>query len=115
MVGFFGTEPPITTGPAMSAGFPVTVGGTVTAAAQRWTFLELHLSSIARLKQLQVVFIVTIETVIVPVVLSMSHCDICMLLGNNEVEVRVKSQNRWLALFMACIAVEVREIRLHSN
>lgn len=71
--------------------------------------------SIARLQQLQVAFIVAIETVVIPVVLPMRHHNVGMFLRNNQVEIRVKTQNRRLSLFMAAIAVEIRKVRLHLD
>ena len=71
--------------------------------------------SIARLQQLQVALIVAIETVVIPIVLPMGHHNVGMFLRNNQVEIRVKTQNRRLSLFMAAIAVEIREIRLHPD
>ena len=71
--------------------------------------------SIARLKQLQVVFIVAVETVVIPVVLPMSHHNAGMFLWNNQIEIRVKTQSRRLTLFVAPIAIEVRKVLLHLD
>ena len=106
---------PVAAGPAMRAGFPVAVCRTMAATAERSAFHKLQLAAIARLKLLQVVLIVAIETQVVPVVTPVPHHHVRMLLRDQEVVFLIKPQRRRLAVLMARITIKIRKIRLGSD
>src|SRR5436853_7577346 len=69
---------PVAASAPVGAGFPITISGSVTTATERRAVRQLQMTTVARLKLLQVGLIVTIETKAVPVVASMSHHDLRM-------------------------------------
>jgi hypothetical protein len=70
---------------------------------------------IPSLQQDQVLLVMAIEAVVVAIVAPVSHDDIRVFLGNDEVLIRIEAQGRRFAFFMATVAIEVREIRLHLD
>src|SRR5215471_17575529 len=64
---------PITADPAMRARFPIAVRRPMTTATQPRAFGKFQLMPIAGLEHLQIVFVMTIETEIVPVVTAVPH------------------------------------------
>ena len=87
------------------------IGRAMAAAAKPGAVLKLHHLSVAGLQQLEIGFVVAVETVVVPAVLAVPHHDVGMLLGNDQVLLRVEAQRRRFALLVAGIAVEVRQVR----
>src|ERR1035437_1457315 len=54
--------------PTVGPGFPVAIRGAVAAAAKLGAVLELQFAAVARLQQREVIFVVAVETIIVPAV-----------------------------------------------
>src|ERR1044071_1804445 len=98
---------PITAGAPVDAGLPIAVRGAVTAPAERRAFRQLQFAPIARLQQVQIRFVMAIETNVVPIMPSVAHDDVGVLLGNHQVVVGIEAQGRGLALLLAAVAVEV--------
>ena len=68
---------------------------------------KLHGPSIARLQSFEVHLIVAIETVVVPIVSAVAHDNIGVLLRHDDGAVRIETEGRWLAFFVASVAVEI--------
>ena len=82
----------------------------MTAAAEGGAVVKRKFPTISRLKYFEVVFVVAIETVVVPLVRAVMHHYVRMFFGNDEILVFVKTQSGRLTFFMAYIAIEVRQI-----
>ncbi len=102
-----GCSVPIAASPAVGVGFPVAIGRSVATAAQRGALRQLDLAPVAGLQLFQVLLVVTVETVVVPVVSAVLHHDVLMLLRDNEILLCVESERRRLALLMADVTVKV--------
>src|SRR5690348_8487831 len=84
---------PITAGPSVCATLPIAVSGTVAASAERSAFGELQLAPVAGLEQLEVRFVVAIETEIVPIMAAMAHYDVRMFFGNDQIVLLVETHS----------------------
>src|SRR5690242_17962706 len=75
---------PIAARAAMHTRLPVAISRTVATSAQHLAVGKCHLVTVTRLQQRQVVFIMTIETVVVAPMAAMAHDDVSMFFGDNE-------------------------------
>jgi hypothetical protein len=94
----------------MHSGFPITEGWTMAAAAQGRAVNDFQLAAVARLEHLEIGFVVAIETIVVSMVPTMSHDDILMLFGNNNVPVGIQFQFGRALLIVADVAFEIRHV-----
>src|ERR1039458_2265338 len=106
---------PIPAGPAVGSGFPVAIGRPVATAAKERALRQLNLPPVAGLQQFQVLLVVAVETVVVPVVRPVPHHNVRVFLRDDEIVLRVEPQGWGLALFMAGVAIKVRQIGLGAN
>ena len=113
----YGTKTPIpvTADAPMRARFPVAESGSVAAPAQLRAVRKFQLAPVARLEPFQVGVVVTIETVVVPVMAAMTHDDVGMFLCNDNILVRVKPERRRFPFFMTGVTVKVGEILTQTD
>ena len=106
---------PITAGAAVGPSLPVAIGRAVATAAKERALSQLNLPPVAGLQQFQVLLVMAVETVVVTVVRPVPHYDVLVFLRDDEIVLRVEPQNRRLALFMAGIAIKVRQVGFGPN
>ena len=99
----------------MGAGFPIAIGRTMTTAAKRGAFGEFQLPAIARLKELQICFVVAIVAKVVAIVGSVAHYDVGVFLGNDQVVLVIESQLRRLIAFVTGITIEIGKVGFRGN
>jgi hypothetical protein len=68
------------------------------------------LPAVARLERFQIVFVVAVITKIVAVMTPVTHDDVRVFLGNDEIVFVVKSQCRWLILLVTGVTIEIRKV-----
>ena len=90
----------------MRARFPVAKGGPVTTAAELTALRKLQLTSVARLQQLQVRLIMTIVTIVVPLMPPVMHHDFLVLLRKDNLVILVIRQRHWFGLVMARVTIK---------
>ena len=101
---------PIAARSAMNARVPIAVSGAVTTAAQRRTIHQLHLVSVTSLEEFEIRFVVAVETVVVPLVASMAHLDVTVLLREDDVALRIEFQRRRFSFLVAGVTIQPRGI-----
>src|SRR5262249_32957998 len=97
---------PVTTGASMHAGFPVTVSRAVATPAQGGTINQLQLTAVTGLQQLQICFVVAVETVVIPVMPAVSHDAVLMLFWNHNIALTIQFQLQRLVSLMTDIAIQ---------
>ena len=97
---------PKTSRSTVNTRLPIAVGRTVTASAKRRAGHQLQFPPIPRLKQLQIRLIVTIETVVIPIVASVTHDDVLMFFGKDRVPIGTKMELNRLGFVVARVAVQ---------
>src|ERR1035437_3298856 len=95
---------------AMCSGFPIAIRRPVTTAAERRDIVEFQFAAVAHLERGEVLFVVAVVKEVVSVVRTVAHHDVGVLLGNNDLLVRVVANRRRILFFVAAIAVVIREI-----
>ena len=103
---------PITAGAAMRARFPVAISRAVATAAQIVSVLNLYGAPIAGLEHFEIVLIMTIETVVVPVVSPVRHDDVAVFVGQNDFVIGIEIELQFLVPFVAAVTFEHRGVAL---
>jgi len=75
----------------MCSGLPIAISRAVTTAAKRRAFREFQLSAITRLKEFEICFVVAVVAKVVAIVGSVTHDNIGVFLGNNQVMFVIES------------------------
>ena len=110
-----GGSVPIASGSAVGSSFPIAIGRPMATATKRRAINQFNLPPVAGLQQFQVLLVVAVEAVVVTVMRSVPHYDVLVFLRDDEIVLRVEPQNRRLALFMAGIAIKVRQVGFGPN
>jgi hypothetical protein len=79
-------------------------------AAQGCAFWEFQLPAITRLEEFEIRFIVAVVAKVVAVVASMTHYDVRVFFGNDQIVLLIKPQRRRFIPFMARITIEVGKV-----
>jgi hypothetical protein len=87
----------------------------VATAAEWRAFEQFQLVPVARLQQLEVGLVVTVETIVVPVVRAMGHHQIVVLLREDDPLLCVIFQDDLLFVVMAGVAIETRRVAAGSH
>src|SRR5689334_14093704 len=106
----------------MRARFPIAKGGAVTTATELRALCKLQLPPVARLQQFQVRLVMTIVTIVVPLMAPVMHHDLLVLLRKDNLVILVIRQRHWFGLVMARVTIKpgnilagLRQIRVRST
>ena len=99
----------------MGSPFPIAISRAMTTPAESGAFGKLELASVTGLQQLQVGFVMAIETQVVAVMSAVAHHDIRVLFRDQEIVLVVEAQRRSFVAFVAGVAIEVRKILLSGH
>ena len=97
-------------GATVHTGLPIPIGGSMTASAEGRAVAKAHLPSIPCLEEFEILFVMAVETVVVPVVRAMPHHNRIVFLGTDQCVVRIEAQRRRLVFLVAGITVKIRKI-----
>ena len=97
---------PVAARAAMNACFPIPIRWAVATAAQSRTVRYLQVATIPCLELFEIVLIVAIETVVVAMVPSVTHDNIAVFFGNDNVAVGVQFKFRRVLLVVAGVTVK---------
>ena len=96
----------------MGSRFPIAISRAMATPAQRRAFREFQLPAITRLEKLQIGFVMAVVAKVVAIVTPVTHDNIRMFLGNDQIVFVIESQRRRLILLVTRIAIEIRKVGL---
>ena len=106
---------PISTRATVGPSVPVSECWAVAAPAKLAAVGKFELPAVARLEELEIIFVVAICAEIVAVIATVIHDDVLVFLGNDQDMLVIKSKRWRLAFIVAAVAIKVGKILLGSN